>query len=110
MWWARAAVALAATAALPPDLVRTIRALPVLAMEPPLAAAVGRNLGPLRIGLKAHALRRDGRMEVRLTAPLTVNASGGAALRVRVPVAVGYAASLDRFHARRCCAAVACRR
>lgn len=75
-------VTLAATAALPPDLVRAIRAFPVLAMEPPLAAAVGRNLGPLRISLKAHGLRRDGRLEARLTAPLTVNASGGTALRV----------------------------
>ena len=75
-------ITLAATAAFPPDLVRTIRAFPVLAMEPPLVAAVGRNLGPLRIGLKARALRRGGRMEARLTAPLTVKASGGGVLRV----------------------------
>jgi hypothetical protein len=51
---------LAATAVLPPELVRGIRALPVLEMEPPLAAAVGRNLGPMRITMKAQGARRDG--------------------------------------------------
>ena len=75
-------ITLAATVAIPAELARAIRAFPVLAMEPPLAAAVGRNLGALRLGLKAHALRRDGRMDARLTAPLTISASGGAALRV----------------------------
>jgi hypothetical protein len=75
-------VTLSTTAVLPADLVRAIRAFPALAMEPSLAAAVGRNLGPLRISLKARALRRDGKLEARLIEPLLVRASGSGVLRV----------------------------
>ncbi len=75
-------IALSAGAALPPMLVRTIRAFPALAMEPPLAAAIGRNLGRFAISLKAHAAHRDGTFAARLTAPLTLRASGGGILQV----------------------------
>jgi hypothetical protein len=75
-------IAMATTATLPADLVGTLRNFPVLAMEPPLAAAVKRNLGPLRISFKAQALRRDGKLDARLTEPLLVRASGGGLLRV----------------------------
>jgi acyl CoA:acetate/3-ketoacid CoA transferase alpha subunit len=75
-------VALSANAMLPPALVKIIRAFPALAMEPPLAAAIGRNLGRFGVSLKAHGAYRDGKLNARLTAPLTLRASGGGVLQV----------------------------
>jgi hypothetical protein len=75
-------VSLTANAALPPALVRTIRSFPALAMEPPLAAAVGRNLGRFALSLKAHAERREGKMDLRLTEPMILRANGGGVLQV----------------------------
>ena len=75
-------VAVTGTATLPPALVRTIRAFPALQMEPPLAAAVARNLGRVAVSLKAQVMRRDGGMELRLTAPLLLRGSGGGEVQV----------------------------
>jgi len=75
-------LALTAEAALPPGLARAIRAFPALQMEPPLAAAVARNLGRAAISLKAQMARRDGRIEARLTEPMTLRGNGGGVLRV----------------------------
>lgn len=70
-------VALDADSALPPTWVRAVSRFPALAMEPPLAAAVARNLGHFHVSLKAHASHRDGRTELRLIQPLLLRASGG---------------------------------
>jgi hypothetical protein len=75
-------ITLTGNATLPPALVRTIRAFPALAMEPPLAAAVGRNLGRVAVNLKAHGAYQGGKLDLRLTAPFTLRANGGGVLRV----------------------------
>lgn len=75
-------VVLTANATLPPELARAIRAFPAFQMEPPLAAAIARNLGRVAISAKAHARRRDGKMEARLSEPLTLRGSGGGVLQI----------------------------
>jgi hypothetical protein len=75
-------LALEGTAALPEALRRTIRGLPVLAMDAPLKTAVSNNLGPFAVAVKAKLARHGDAMAVSLTAPLTVRAAKGAALLV----------------------------
>jgi len=80
-------VALAVTGVLPEPLRKTIRALPVLAMDAPLRAAVTNNLGPFAVNAKAQVARHGGVTALTLTAPLTVRAAKGALLRVSSLVA-----------------------
>jgi hypothetical protein len=75
-------LALEGTVLLAEALRRTIRGLPVLAMDAPLKAAVSSNLGPFAVTVQAKVARHGDAAIVRLTAPLTVRAARGAVLRV----------------------------
>jgi hypothetical protein len=75
-------LALSGTAMLPDALRRMVRALPLLAMDAPLKAAVTNNLGPFSVNARVLVSRHDSVTNLRLAAPLTVRTAKGGLLRV----------------------------